>query len=287
MDDHIDNCFRDKFITLFDVWQKLVQYKAVFLSIFFVSLVIGGTMVLKTPQKYIFSQVIEIGRSFDDKGLGIRIINTDDAVMQIKKVFYFEAVYAYNAQAAKKMMYDSRRLIVEDAGNGALLLSVHGQLKDADGYKFIMRKIIDDFINSTKEYADYRKKVLSDAKDGLERRLVSINDFYKDILDKGFNVDAKKPKNIGSLAENKIVSMYLNDQSASILKLTNEISMLQTQIFSTYNTRVSSDLIIFDKPVVICKNLLLVLVASLFFAFFGVFLISLIIRIKRFGNKDS
>jgi len=73
--------------------------------------------------------------------------------------------------------------------------------------------------------------------------------------------------------ESRIITMYLNDQNAAMVQLSNSINMLQAQIMGTYNTRTASDVIVSDNPIGPSKIVLLILVvmAAFFFAFFGVF----------------
>jgi uncharacterized protein involved in exopolysaccharide biosynthesis len=67
-----------------------------------------------------------------------------------------------------------------------------------------------------------------------------------------------------------------------MVQLSNNINMLQAQIMGTYNTRPISDLIISDRPVGPSKYVLLILVAmaSLFFAFFGVFVADFMVSLR-------
>jgi len=280
MNKHPDNFASDEVISLLDIWEKLVQYKKVFWSIFFVVFVIGGSIALLTPQKYTFSQVIEIGKSPDERGQNTINVNLDETIKKIKKVFYPAAIRAYNLQAAKKMSLNERDFLAENAGNGSLLIYMDGSMKNLERCKFIFQKVIEDFSNDTKEYIDYRKKTLSDTKLNLERRLAETNSFYKTMTEKYFtNVD--KQKSLVSV-ESRIITMYLNDQNAAMVQLSNNINMLQAQIMGTYNTRPISDLIISDRPVGPSKYVLLILVAmaSLFFAFFGVFVADFMVSLR-------
>lgn len=283
MNEHPDNFASDE-ISLLDIWEKLVQYKKVFWSIFFAMFIVSGSIVLLIPPKYNFSQVIEVGKAPDDKGQNTMDVNLDATIKKIKKVFYPAAIRAYNLQAAKKM--DKEDLMADSVGNGAILLSMNGCLKDFDKYKFLFQKTVESFSTDTKEYIDYRKKTLSDTKLSLERRLVELNNFYKTMSEKYFaNVD--KQKAFVSV-ESGIITMYLNDQNAVMVQLSNSINMLQAQIMSTYNTRPISDLIISDRPVGPSKFVLLILVAmaSLFFAFFGVFVADFMVSLRSRAKQS-
>jgi hypothetical protein len=279
MNKHSDNFASDEVISLLDIWQKLVQYKKIFWSIFFVALITGGSVVLLTPPKYTLSQVIEIGKSPDEKGQNTINVDLNDTIKKIKKVFYPAAVRAYNLQAAKKVVEES--LMAESVGNGAILLTMSGYLKDLDKYKFILQKVVGSFSDDTKEYIDYRKKTLSDTKLNLERRLVETNNFYKTMTEKYFT-NVGKQKDLVSV-ESRIITMYLNDQNAAMIQISNNINMLQAQIMGTYNTRPISDLIISDRPVGTSKFVLLILTAigAFFFAFFGVFAMDFVVMIRK------
>jgi len=157
MNKHTDICSTNEIISLVDIWNMLIQYKKIFWSVFFVVLIIGGAKVLLDPPKYTFSQVIEIGKSPDERGQNTINVNLDDTIKKIKKVFYPAAIRAYNLQVAKKMS-EKELLTAENVGNGTLLLSINGRLKDLDKYKFILQRIVEGFSNDTKEYIDYRKK---------------------------------------------------------------------------------------------------------------------------------
>lgn len=281
MNKHPDSFASEEAVSLLDIWKKLVQYKKMFWSVFFIVLIIGGPMALLTPSKYTFSQVIEIGKSPDEKGQNTINVNLDETIKKIKKVFYPAAVRAYNLQAAKKMYLNERDFLAENAGNGALLISMEGSMKYIDRYKFIFQKVTKDFSNETKEYIDYRKKTLSDTKLNLERRLVETNDFYKTMTEKYFT-NVGKQKNLVSV-ESRIITMYLNDQNAAMIQISNNINMLQAQIMGTYNTRPISDLIISDRPVGTSKFVLLILTAigAFFFAFFGVFAMDFVVMIRK------
>lgn len=270
----------DDVISLLDIWKKLVQYKKVFWSVFFAVFVVGSTVILLTPPKYSFSQVIEIGKSLDEKGQNTINVSVDETIKKVKKVFYPAAMRAYNLQTANKMMINERDLVAENVGNGALLLSMNGRLKDFNRYKFILQKIVESFSSDTKEYIDYRRKALSDTKLNLERRLVKANNFYKVMTAKYFGGVSKRKDLV--FVESIIISMYLNDQNSLIIQLNNNISMLQAQIMGTYNTRVISDLIVSDRPVGPSKFVLLVLVvmAALFFAFVVVFMVDFVFELN-------
>jgi hypothetical protein len=279
----------DEVISLIDIWKKLVQYKKVFWCIFFIVLITGITIVLLTPVKYNFSQVIEIGKSPDERGVNTINVDLDQTIKKIRKVFYPAAVRAYNLQPVKKikMEMDEKNFIAENVGNGTLLLSMNGTLKDLDGCGFVLQKVIEGFSGDTKEYINYRIKTLSDTKLNLERRLIETDKFYKIMTAKYFDIVSKK-KDMASV-ESRIVSMYLNDQNSFMIKLNNNISMLQAQIIGTYNIKVVSDLIVSDKPVSASKFVLLVLVvmAALFVAFFGVFVISSIDNERKSNSEHS
>lgn len=128
MNKHPDSFASEEAVSLLDIWKKLVQYKKMFWSVFFIVLIIGGPMALLTPSKYTFSQVIEIGKSPDEKGQNTINVNLDETIKKIKKVFYPAAVRAYNLQAAKKMYLNERDFLAENAGNGALLISMEGSI---------------------------------------------------------------------------------------------------------------------------------------------------------------
>lgn len=282
MNKHIDNYPPEEFINLFDVYKKVVQYKKVFWSVFFAVFVVGSCIVLFTLPRYNFSQVIEIGKSPDEKGDNMINVNLDETIRKIKKVFFPAAIRAYNLQASHKIYISDRDLTAENVGNGSLLLSMNGPLKNSDVYRFIFKKIIEGFSNDTKEYIEYRKKNLTDTKVNLERRLAEINNFYKAMSSKYFAEVSQKKDAVP--AENKIITMYLNDQSLFMIQLANNISMLQAQIIGTYNTRIMTDVIVSDRPVGMPKYVALVLVAlaALFLAFFGVFVTGLDSNWKKY-----
>ena len=277
MNRHIDNFSSDEFISLYDIWKKLVQYKKVFWGVFFTVFIIAGTKVLLTPPTYTFSQVIEIGKSPDERGVNTINVNLDEVTKKIKKVFFPRAIRAYNAQAVKKIYISDKSLMAESVGNGALILSMNGQLKDFDKYKFILQQVVAGFSEDTKEYIDYRRKTLTDAKFNLERRLVQTNSFYNDMTKKYFSEVGKRKNSVS--VESKIITMYLNDQNSLMIQLSNNINMLQAQIVGTYNTRVISDVIVSDEPVSLSKSVLLILVAmvALFLGFFGVFIMNFMV----------
>ncbi|CAL7963103.1 conserved hypothetical protein [Gammaproteobacteria bacterium] len=278
MNKQVDIYSPDDVINLVDIWKKLVQHKRIFWSVFFAVFIVGGTKVLLTPPKYGFSQVIEIGKSPDERGQNTINVDLGETIKKIKKVFYPAAVRAYNLQTAKKVGADEKTLVAENVGNGALLLSMNGTLKDFDRCKFVLHKIVEGFSNDTREYIDYRRKTLSDAKLNLERRLVETNNFYKAMTAKYFEGVAKKKDMVS--VESRIITMYLNDQNSLMIQLSNNINMLQAQIMGTYNTRVISDLIISDKSDGPSKFVLLILTAmvALFSAFFAVFVVDFIRR---------
>jgi hypothetical protein len=275
MNNYADNVSSEE-ISLLDIWKKLVQHKKVFWSIFFVVFIIGGAVIISTPPKYTFSQIVEIGKYLDEKGQNIPLADVDSAVMKIKKVFYPEALRAYGSQAAKKTHVGKEGLVIEKAGNSTLVLSIDGKLKDSDKYSFILQKILDVFVGDTKGYIDHHKKFLADTKLNLENRLNELNDFYK-VMSKNDNI-----KN-GGVLENKVMSMYINDQNAMIAQLMSDINLLQEQIHGTYNTKAASDVIVSDGPIGPAKSVLLFLVfiASLFMAFFGVFIKDFIVNFKK------
>ena len=277
MNRHIDNFSSDEFISLYDIWKKLVQYKKVFWGVFFTVFIIAGTKVLLTPPTYTFSQVIEIGKSPDERGVNTINVNLDEVTKKIKKVFFPRAIRAYNAQAVKKIYISDKSLMAESVGNGALILSMNGQLKDFDKYKFILQQVVAGFSEDTKEYIDYRRKTLTDAKFNLERRVVQTNSFYNDMTKKYFSEVGKRKNSVS--VESKIITMYLNDQNSLMIQLSNNINMLQAQIVGTYNTRVISDVIVSDEPVSLSKSVLLILVAmvALFLGFFGVFIMNFMV----------
>ena len=282
MNKHTDICMSDDVISLYDIWKKLVQYKNVFWFIFFATFIIGESIVLLTPPKYTFSQVIEVGKSPDEKGQNIMNVNMAETITKIKKVFLPTAIRLYNSKSTKKIHMDEKSLAAENAGNGALLLSMSGQLKDLDRCKFILHSVVECFSNETKEYIDYRKKILGDTKINLERRLLETNNFHKAMTEKYFaGVSGKK--SLVSL-ESRIITMYLNDQNAVMVQLSNSINMLQAQIIGTYNSRPVSDLIVSDQPVEPSKFVLLILVviASLFFSCFGVFVMNYLLGLRKF-----
>ena len=189
----------DEVISLLDLWKKLVQSKKIFGCIFFVVFIIGGVVVLLTPPTYIFSQVIEIGCSPDVKGQNFSFINTNDAIMKIKKILYPAALHIYNSQAIKKKRFYNKNLIVESAGSNALLLSINGPLKYKEQYRVILQEVAKGFIDDTKEYIDYRKATLTAMKLSLEHRLTEMNTFYKEMIKKGINMNVEKQKDMVAL----------------------------------------------------------------------------------------
>jgi hypothetical protein len=272
MDNHIDNISFEE-INLLDIWKKIIQYKKIFWSVFFAVFIIGGTIAISTPPKYSFSQVVEIGQLLDREGQSTLLMAVDSAVIKIKKVFYPEAMRAYNLQVAKKTYGGKENLMVEKAGDSTLLLSINGKLMDSDKYKIILQKVVDNFVNDTSKYIDQRKSILNNSKLSLENRLNELqasNNFLSQ-------------KQNGDASENKMISMYFYDKNAIMIQLMNNISLLQTQIFGTYNTRATSDMVVSDSPVGLSKYVLLffVFVGSFFSAFFGVFIKNFIANLKN------
>ncbi len=269
-------------IRLADIWKKLVQYKKVFWSVFFAAFITGGAKILlvPVPLQYTFSQVIEIGKSPDEKGQNTINMSLDDAIKKIKKVFYPAAVRAYNLHAIEKTVVNEKMLTAENVGNGTLLLSMDGSLKDFDRCKFILQKIVDGFSSETREYIDYRRKTLSNTKLNLEHRLTEMNNFYKAMTVKYFDGVSKNRDMVS--VESKIITMYLNDQNSLMIQLSNDINILQAQIIGTYNTRAASDLIVSERPGQ-PKFILLVLlsIGAFFFAFAAVYVFEFMILLKN------
>ena len=102
MNKHTDIYLTDNVVNLINIWKKLVQHKKVFWSVFFAALIVGETKILLTSPKYSFSQVVEIGKSPDEKGQNTINVDLDNTVKKIKKVFCPAAVREYNLKAAKK-----------------------------------------------------------------------------------------------------------------------------------------------------------------------------------------
>jgi len=77
--------------------------------------------------------------------------------------------------------------------------------------------------------------------------------------------------------------MYLSDQNATMGKLIEKIATLKTQIASTYNSKIETDLIISDEPIGSAKLVLMILAAfaALLFAFFGVFVTNFIANFNK------
>jgi len=77
--------------------------------------------------------------------------------------------------------------------------------------------------------------------------------------------------------------MYLSDQLAATAELTNRINGLQMQIEGTYNARMITDFVVSRKPVgpSKCRMLLLLIMASIVFSFFGIFFVNFVKGIKR------
>lgn len=280
-----NSCYSDGEISLTEVWKKTVQYKKVFWIIFGVIFVLSVLLVLVTPEKYSFSQVIKLAYSpdangrntvYDDNNKGV----VDGFATKVEKIFYPEAIRLYNLQAKEKVVVGSTKFTAEITGNDSLLLSMIGEKKDSDKIKFIFQKTIEVFAGDAKHFIDSRKKSLNESKANLEHRLAELRNFYKDMYRRG--ISSGKRSTIGTF-ESKITEMYLNDQNTSMTGLINNINTLQIQILDTHNVVAVTDVIISDWPLGPPKFLLLILsmIVALFFAFLGVFMTDFVNNLKK------
>jgi hypothetical protein len=272
-------------ISLFDIWNKLVQYKKVFWGVFFVAFIVGGIAIVFSPPQYTFSQVIEMAASPDGGGKSIAIISAEEATLKLKKVFYPAAVRAYNLQATKKNRLNERDLKIEKIGDKMLLLSMSGALKNPDTDKIILQKTIEGLTDNAQEDVNARIKNLTDLEVGLERRLLEINEFHKIIIENVFIGNNKQTFGAVTM-EGKVVAMYLNDQRAAKVDLTNKINVLQEQIAGTHNTKLISGFIVSEKEnaLSIYVRFVLASMASFFLAFFGVFVVDFVIRVRSYSG---
>jgi hypothetical protein len=265
-----NNNFNDE-VSLTDSWNKLVQYKKIFLCIFFIVFIVFSFLILLTPYKYKFTQVIKIA-SADN------IINVVDESSKIEEVFYPAVVHMYNMQAQEKLNVSDFE--VKRIGGGALLLSCVGKKSNASNYKIIFQKIIEKIIDANKELVEDHKKRLIDSKINLEQRLKVINEFNKTILSKKSLLFSEKQRNF--LLEALMEKIYL-DQDLYLNKLIYKVDLLNTQIYKTYNTKPISKFIISDQIVGLPRGVLLILttVAALFFGLLGVFTTNFVVELKR------
>ena len=125
-----NNLSDDGIISLYDIWKKIREYKKTFLGVFLFTFIIGGGLVLSTPLKYVFSQVIEIGGSINDGGTRYSFIELEDAVLKIKKVLLPTVVHMYNLKSSKNLIFNAENFKVEKAGSNILLLSIEGPLRN-------------------------------------------------------------------------------------------------------------------------------------------------------------
>jgi uncharacterized protein involved in exopolysaccharide biosynthesis len=263
-------------ISLYDIWNKLVQYKKVFWVIFFATFILGAAKVLSTPKKYNFSQMIEIGKIANAYGDNTQVITLSNAGVKIERLFFPKAKQAYNLHAANKVY---GKLVVRkgdetgkfgssgDRNVGSILvLSVDDEFFRLDGYKYIFQQAVNDLRNETK-YVDLRVQSLTSFKKDLENRLAILNNK---------NVNIKEMGGKRSLIK-------IDELSTTVANLMNDISILQAQIDGTYNTRIISDFVVSDGPVGISRLVLLFLstIASLFFGFFSVFVVDYIVRVRK------
>lgn len=233
---------RNEEVSLYDIWQKLVEYKKIFWALFFITFILGTTWIVLTPTKYHFSQIVEIGKYVNDNGNSVRALNSSDAIFKINKVLLPKAVNAYNLQTVSKIAAESINLIVDrhdfnDLGqnnSGFLVISTKGLLSDSTAYQFIFQKLIGDLAKET-IYIDDILNSLKDAKAELEH----------DVEKKG-----------------------------STIYTVLQRSKIQLRIGETYNTKAISDFTISNAlgPSKL-KLLFLIVFASMFFAFFGTLII--------------
>lgn len=275
--------YEEEVIDLHDIWQKLVEYKKIFWSVFLTIFIIGSTLICIIPQKYTFSQVIYLARSPDEQGENILTLTFKDYTLKIQKLFIDRAVRAYNRTADKKIHANAIKILIQETGDNSLLLSIDGSLKNQQIYKFIFNFIIQDLANYTKETVEYRKNNFIETKASLEHRLQTIDDFYRSATNKYYTQSEHNSKNKLSFIENKIVSMYLNDQNLLMNQLVKNITTLKNQIANTYNTKIGSDLLISDEAIGSSKAVLMILAAfiALFFAGIGVFMVNFVVNLHR------
>ncbi|MBU0744562.1 MAG: hypothetical protein KKE11_04265 [Gammaproteobacteria bacterium] len=289
-------------ISLYDIWNKLVQYKKVFWVTFLVVFLIGVGVVLNTPKKYTFTEVLEVGRYVDDRGQYIKAIDVNTAVAKIKKVLFSQAIDAYNLQTGQKINKEGEKIIVDIGGavgggridNSILSLSIIGQLSKTEGYKFIFQQIVDELINEGK-YIDLRIKSLSDFKADLEGRMATTKaavaaigpeDNTKILRDKIREIKTGNGERLVILGDSDDPDDKMIRLQGNINGLQNNINTLQMQIDGTYNTKVISEFTVSNHPIGASRVVLSFFVAilSLIFAFFCVFVVDFIIKLKNYQS---
>jgi hypothetical protein len=254
-------------INLIDVWKKLVHHKKIFWYIFFAVFIIGGAKVLFAPTKYKLSQTIEIGWYINSNGQKANFGDINDAIIRINKILFPQAVHAYNAQLNNtSSMLRKSSINIEKGGDSTLILSVDAPLTDFDGYKFIFQHIINDLINGANEYITTREKALKELKIAL-----------------GFFI-TQDNKKASTLMDDVVKTLYLRSQDWALI---NNVSNLQIQIASVHKTKAIFDFMASDSSVGPSKYVLLILVvvASFFFAFFGVFIMDFIFGLGKSSYK--
>lgn len=284
-------CSEDE-ISLYDIWQKLVQYKKVFWAVFFITFAIGVVSIFLTPKKCTFSQIVELGRQN-----GNRVPEAPDLAVKVKKVFFSKAASAYNAQAVQKVVVNRDKLVVivgaaagSNADSGILEISINAAPTESEAYKFIFRQVIDSLINETR-YLDAKLSSLNTLKGELEGRLekirnraasssrvISINDVNNnDVNNNAVGMKRRVPHDF-------VVSTTAIDDlmETTATRLMDQVSGVQAQIDGTYNTRVVSDFAV-SGPVGPSKLglLIMAIIASFFFAFFGVFVTGFVVGLGR------
>ena len=239
-------------INLYDIWKKLVEYKKIFWVSFFTMLILSSIFVLLKPNKYRFSQTIEIGKYVNAQGNVVNDMDTNDATIRLKKILFPKANRQYYSQMKQPVPNKKVKLNVDRGGigrgnewSGILILFINAPLSELDKYKFIFKQMIDVLAKRANDFS-LRIKELNVLKAELGNRLVRIN-------------------SMGTVGDGKI--------NSSVVELVEGINNLQFQINRTSPTMAISDFIVSDYPIEPSKLLLFILtvIVSLFFSLFVVF----------------
>jgi len=262
MNKHVEAFSADyKEISLMDIWEKLVQYKKVFWLTFFVAFIICSAAVLLTPKKYKFTQMIEVAKFTDAAGRAQIQLPLATQATKIKQVFYPAAMTAHTTRT--KTSVSAENFDVEPIGSDILSLSISGEKQNEEKYRIIFQTIIDNLANEDKGYVENYRKSLFVQKEQLKQRLALIktvrhaHEHQKDL---------------------KLIQIY--DQNTQAVR---EINAVKTQLYGISNVKPYSDFVVSDQSVRVPKAALMVLViiASVFFACFGVFIGNFVSQLRN------
>lgn len=247
-------------ISLFDIWKKLVRYKKLFWGVFLMVFSIGATTVLIIPPKYKLSAIVETAAviNSDEKNIAEDV---DSSILKIKKVFYPKALRLLN----NKLSIKDGEVTVEKSGDNLVILSINVAAKDFNRYEELLNKIIEYFFDDTKEFVGERIGI-------LEKNRINLNKELEEAKKNLQGISLRKVKNSSDI-ENQGLLAYLSEKV--IMQLIEEIKKVQLQIDGSHGAKMVDEIFVSNKQVGPSRVVLMFLsmLASLFFAFFGVLLI--------------